>query len=71
MTRKKDKELDTLCKLDPKYEEQREELIKLTMLDILNLKMKVKKELKEQSECIRDDDEEDAWALVNRIGCEH
>jgi hypothetical protein len=70
MTHSKTKQIDIICKLDAGYEDKREELNNLTMLDILNIKMEIKKNLKNKSvespSC-----EDDSWALVNRVGCEN
>ena len=66
MTQSKTKQIELICKLDPSYEERKEELEKMSMLDILNIKMELKKNLKNKKD-INEDEEE--WSLVKRIGC--
>lgn len=67
MTQSKTKQIELVCKLDPSYEERREELEKMSMLDILNIKMELKKNLKNKNDVNEED--EDEWSLVKRIGC--
>ena len=67
MTQSKTKQIELICKLDPSYEEHREELGKMSMLDILNIKMDLKKNLKNKNDSNEEDD--DDWSLVKRIGC--
>ena len=67
MTQSKTKQIELICKLDPSYEERREELEKMSMLDILNIKMELKKNLKNKKDDNEEDEEE--WSLVKRIGC--
>jgi len=72
MTQSKLKQIDMICKLDENYENRREELLELTMLDILNIKMEIKKNLnKNRLDYSYDEDDYSSRHLVNRIGCEN
>ena len=69
MTQSKTKQIDLICKLDPDYVEKIEEMEKMSMLEILNIKMKIKKYLKDKiDDTVCDEDE---WSLVRRIGCQY
>lgn len=67
MTQSKTKQIELVCKLDPSYEDRREELSTMTMLEILNIKMNVKKNIKIKSDNQESEDQE--RSLVYILGC--
>ena len=69
MTQTKKKQIELIYKLDPSYEDRSEELENMSMLDILNIKMKLKKNIKNRKDINEGDEEEEEWSLVTRIGC--
>ena len=68
MTQSKQKQIELIYKLDPSYLEKSEELEKMSMLEILNIKMEIKKVLK-ISAANNEEEEEEDYSLVKRIGC--
>ena len=70
MTQSKIKQIDIICRLDETYESRREELTKLTMLDVLNIKMEIKKNLNKSRVESSFDDDHSTQCLANRLGCE-
>ena len=71
MTQSKIKQIDIICGLDETYESRREELTKLTMLDILNIKMEIKKNLNNSRVESSFEDDHSTQHLANRLGCEN
>ena len=67
MTQSKSKQIDILCTIDPSYEDRREELSKMSMLEVLNIKMDLKKNIKNKTDIQESEDTE--VSLVSRIGC--